>query len=274
MPLTKRFDILVMQKFGYSRDYAQDVIAAGFCNANGKVITKPGAKVNINCYITSLAPTPYVSRGGFKLAFASKAFGINFHNKDCLDIGASTGGFTHFMLLNQAQRIIALDNGIGQLADILKNEPRVISLENTDIRNITAQSLPFLPNFICCDVSFISLTKIIPVISKLLKYYDTAILLLKPQFECGSSAINKQGIVKQPQKHILAIDNIANVLADNSLNIKNLHFSPIKGKKGNIEYLIYVEKNQNITNIHTNDISKYVKNAFDFFIYNEQPSKT
>jgi len=258
-----RFDVLVCEHLGVSREYAKELILGGKCMVAGKIIIKPGAKFPSDTEIVINAEkNPYVSRGGLKLAKALDAFQINLNGLLCLDIGASTGGFTDCMLAHGAKKVIALDNGRNQLNPALVEDCRVI-LEEKDIRHTTLQDLPWQPQFITCDVSFISLEKIIPSVSLLLKSGTDAVFLLKPQFECGVKELNKKGVVKSTKAHVYAINHILKCLLDNKLLILGITFSPITGQGGNIEYLIYARKTHEIVGsaIHTLSMSKEEKNA-------------
>jgi len=239
----KRLDIMVSNTLDVSRKYAKEVISAGKCAVDGKIVTKPGAKFSINADIhVDAEKMPYVSRGGQKLAAALEKFDINLQGQLCLDIGASTGGFTDCMLAHGAKQVIALDNGTGQLSPILAQDARVISMENADIRAISAADLPFAPQFISCDVSFISLEKIIPSIASLSPANCRAVFLLKPQFECGRGEINKKGVVKNIKAHDAAVKRVSLCLANHGFAVIGVTQSPITGQNGNIEYLIYAHK--------------------------------
>jgi len=238
----KRLDVLVCEAMDVPREYAKEVITAGKCAVAGKIVTKPGAKFAVGVDISIDAEKmPYVSRGGLKLAKALEIFDICLEGRQCLDIGASTGGFTHCMLANGAKCVIALDNGTGQLSSQLARDCRVISIEGTDIRAVGIEDLPFTPDFIACDVSFISLEKIIPTIASLLAPGKQAVLLLKPQFECGRGELNKKGVVKNPAARDAAINRVSRCLAAHGLIPRGVIQSPITGQNGNIEYLIHAE---------------------------------
>ena len=238
----RRLDLILVEQFSISREYAKEVISQGRVSVNGKIISKAGAKIPLNAAIQAdINPPEFVSRAGFKLKFALEHFNIELTGLVCLDIGASTGGFTHCMLKNGAKKIIALDNGNGQLHPLLKEDERVISIENTDIRNISLSELPFIPQFITCDVSFISVTKIAYKIDELLPF-GNAIILIKPQFEVGRENLNKSGIAFSKKTHNIIIDKIKETFKSYNLNAVNLIESPIKGKNGNVEYLLLLKR--------------------------------
>lgn len=264
MENNQRLDILVSQILGVSREYAKQIILEGKCEVDGKIQKKPGAKYPENSLITLDAIAPnFVSRGGLKLEKAIKNFNLNVENLLCMDIGASTGGFTDCLLQNGAAHVLAVDNGKEQLSPLLTKNPQVVSMENTDIRSLSLEDLPFIPNFIACDVSFISLTHIIPKIVEFLVESSVAVLLIKPQFELGPSRVNKKGVAKNPKDHIVAIKQICDAAAENSLQPVNLDFSPIKGQSGNIEYLILLKKDAKCDNCFNLNVEKIVQEAFD-----------
>jgi len=241
--MEKRLDIAIREKMNVSRDYAKEIIKAGKCSINGKIIYKPSTIINSESKLLINAEKPqYVSRGGKKLEYAIKKFKINLNDAKCLDIGASTGGFTDCMLQNGAKYVIALENGHSQLDKKLLENPKVISLEKTDIRNITENFLSYKPDFVSVDLSFISLKLVIPSIASLMSAGSKAVFLLKPQFECGPGNVNKKGIITDLATHQKVFLQALETLALNSFNICGAAFSPILGGDGNIEYLIYVVK--------------------------------
>jgi len=241
--LEKRLDILVCEHLGVSREYAKEVILTGKCFVEGKVAMKPGVKFPADCDIEIYAEKlPYASRGGVKLAHAIEKFGIKPAGRYCIDIGASTGGFTDCLIQNGAMAVIALDNGHNQLAGKLRNNPRVISMEDINIMNVDAAQLPFVPDFAAVDLSFISLVGVIPKVSQLLAPCGQAVFLLKPQFECGARALNKKGVVRSLSAHVAAVDRIFTAIVNCDMHIKGMDFSPITGQNGNVEYLVFAEK--------------------------------
>ncbi|MCL2169401.1 MAG: TlyA family RNA methyltransferase [Defluviitaleaceae bacterium] len=250
--MVKRLDALVCAELGVSREYAKQLIVAGKCMVAGKVETKPGAKIPANTpFVVDAAPPQFVSRGGLKLAKAINTFQLNLNDTFCMDIGASTGGFTDCMLQNGARGVFALDNGTSQLHPALLADPRVISLEGTDIRDVSAENLPFEPLFIAADLSFISLKLVIPKIAEILPKSGQAVLLIKPQFEVGRGKACKRGIVKSQSDHIAAIKGIRACLHSHELVSAGLVFSPITGQNGNKEYLIFA----------TRSISNFIKDS-------------
>lgn len=232
-----RLDLLLMQKTGYSREFAKDIISKGV-TVDGRTVIKPGEKFPKTAEIAFTAPENiYVSRGGYKLEYALRYFAIDLRGKICLDAGASTGGFTDCMLQAGAARVYAVDVGTGQLAERLRLDPRVVSMENTDLRKIPTE---IAAAFLTADLSFISLTKVMPVIAGLSP--GSAVLLIKPQFEAGRGHLNKRGVVTDKKVHLRVIDSIYNCSAANGLKPLGHVESPITGQDGNIEYLLYAER--------------------------------
>ena len=192
---------------------------------------------------------PYVSRGGLKLEKAINSFGIDLEDKVCLDIGASTGGFTDCMLQHGACKVYSIDVGTNQLDDKLRRNERVVSMENTNIRYLTVDSIGELADFASIDVSFISLEKVIPNLMNLLKDDGSVVALIKPQFEVGIGIVNKKGVVKKPSEHVKAIVKVLNLLKSLNVKVINVSYSSIKGPNGNIEYLIYFTKSKDTVKI-------------------------
>ncbi|HEX2928027.1 MAG TPA: TlyA family RNA methyltransferase [Ruminiclostridium sp.] len=243
----ERLDVLLVNKGLFeSREKCKGAIMAGLVWINGIREDKPGTKIPVDCEIEIKENlNPFVSRGGLKLAKAVSAFNIKLENKTCLDIGASTGGFTDCMLKNGASKVVAVDVGYGQLAWELRNDPRVICMERTNVRYVKPEDIGFLSDFASIDVSFISLTKVLPAVLALLKDEAELVCLIKPQFEAGREKVGKHGVVRDSGVHKEVILNIINFVTANNLFVKELSFSPIKGPEGNIEYLLYTSKKEN-----------------------------
>lgn len=258
----KRLDVCVREKMNISRQKAQELIDNNSVTVNGKIVNKSSFKVDRND-IVEVGDTDkilkYVGRGGYKLERAVKVFDIHIKGI-CVDIGSSTGGFTDCMLQNGAEKVFAVDVGSNQLADKLRSDTRVISMEDTDIRNA---NIP-LADFIGCDVSFISLTKIFGSVYNILKDTGSGVFLIKPQFEAGRENISKNGIVKNPKVHKRVISNIISNALTNGLYVKELTYSPIQGGDGNIEYLIHINKVDNVC-VNQNTIDQVVDTAFKLF---------
>lgn len=260
----ERLDILLVKKgFFESRERARASIMAGEIFIDDKRYDKCGEKVKETSNIVFKGETmPYVSRGGYKLEKAIKAFQINLKDKICFDIGASTGGFTDCMLQNGAKKVFSIDVGYGQFAWKLRNDSRVVCMERTNIRYVKEEDIGERGNFASIDVSFISLKKVIPAVLDLLVDMGEVIALIKPQFEAGREKVGKKGVVRDPEVHKEVIEGISNFLIEKNLNIIGLDYSPIKGPEGNIEYLIYFNKNNNIcSDFSLEDIEQVVKKA-------------
>ncbi|MBP5430940.1 TlyA family RNA methyltransferase [Ruminococcus sp.] len=233
---------LVARGLARSRERAKEMISSGSITVNGKIAKKPSDEVFSEDVIISSENDKYVGRGALKLEKAAKEFSIDLRGKKCLDIGASTGGFTDFMLQHGAERVYAVDVGHGQLAESLVKDSRVINMEGTDIRNVTAEDIGGKADFISVDVSFISLTKILPKVYELLSDGATAAVLIKPQFEAGRSDIGKRGIVKDKKVHFRILTDIDNFVRSIGFIADKYTFSPVRGGSGNIEYLVKLRK--------------------------------
>lgn len=246
---TERLDQAVLSRgFAESREKAKAFIMAGVVYVNNQKADKAGMTVKPDDIIEVRAnPLKYVSRGGLKLEKAMSVFNLTLDGMVCADIGASTGGFTDCMLQNGASKVYAIDVGYGQLAWKLRTDERVINLERTNFRYVTEKEIPDQLDFASVDVSFISLSIIIPALYPLLKQNGRAVCLIKPQFEAGKDKVGKKGVVRDLDVHVEVIDKIINVMLDNKLSVLGLDFSPVKGPEGNIEYLIFVEKADQVT---------------------------
>lgn len=239
-----RLDVALFERgMTESREKAKALIMAGQVYVNGAKSTKAGLNVkDEDCIEVRGEKMPYVSRGGFKLEKAIKEFGLRLDGAVCMDIGASTGGFTDCMLQNGAQKVYSIDVGYGQLAWKLRTDERVVNMERTNFRYVTTEQIEEPIDFASVDVSFISLRLIIPVMRTLLKDGGKAVCLIKPQFEAGRDKIGKKGVVRDLQTHTDVVNEIYNFVLENGFSVLNLDYSPIKGPQGNIEYLIYIQK--------------------------------
>lgn len=239
-----RLDTAVFESgISESREKAKALIMAGQIYVNGMKAIKPGTTVaatdKIELRGNALA---YVSRGGLKLEKAMKVFPIALNDKVCMDIGASTGGFTDCMLQNGASQVYSIDVGYGQLAWKLRSDPRVVNLERTNFRYVTAEQIPEKIDFASIDVSFISLKLIFPALWPILKEDGECVCLVKPQFEAGKDKVGKKGVVRERSTHVEVIENVIGFALDNGFSVLDLSFSPVKGPEGNIEYLLYIKK--------------------------------
>lgn len=259
----ERLDVLIVELgLVQSRERAKTSIMAGKVFVDGHRIDKCGEKVCKSANIELKGEElPYVSRGGFKLEKAIKSFNINLNNKICMDIGASTGGFTDCMLKNGAQKVFAIDVGYGQFAWKLRVDPRVVCLERTNVRYLTVEKVKELSDFASIDVSFISLTKVIPSVLNLLNDKGEIMALIKPQFEAGRDKVGKKGVVREASTHIEVITKIVDYAKENNMTILNLDYSPIKGPEGNREYLIYLKKGDQSNNFNYGSIKKIVEES-------------
>ncbi|MDD2234191.1 MAG: TlyA family RNA methyltransferase [Desulfitobacteriaceae bacterium] len=240
----ERLDLLlVRQGLAASREKAKSLIMSGVVFAKGLRLEKPGMELAEDTLLELKGKKPaFVSRGGLKLAKAIEVFKLDFRGQVVADIGASTGGFTDCVLKNGAARVYAIDVGYGQLAWNLRTDPCVISLERTNARYLTESSLPEKMDWIVSDVAFISITKIFPAMSAVLKEKGQMLILIKPQFEAGREKVGKKGVVKDPAVHCQVLYNVLEEAQTIGFEIKGLDFSPIRGPEGNIEYLAWLSR--------------------------------
>ena len=239
----ERLDILIAQRgLAESRERAKAYIMAGVVYVNGQKEDKAGLKVDVTASIEVREKMRYVSRGGFKLEKAMAQFPIELEGKTCMDVGASTGGFTDCMLQNGAVKVYSIDVGYGQLAWKLREDECVVCMEKTNMRYVTHEQIPEEIDFSSIDVSFISLTKILLPVYNLLKEGGEVVALIKPQFEAGREQVEKHGVVRDPKVHKQVIHLVWEYAKSIGFSIRGLDFSPIKGPEGNIEYLIYLKK--------------------------------
>ena len=238
-----RLDQLMVEKsLVSSRTRAQALIGAGRVTVNGRLEDKAGHRYPFECNIEiSGDEHPYVSRGGIKLAHALKTFKLNLHGKVCMDVGASTGGFTDCMLQNGAARVYAVDVGYGQLDWKLRNDPQVINIERTNIRYMERDYIPEPIDVCSVDTSFISLKLVIPAILPFMQPNGIIVALIKPQFEVGRDKVGKKGIVKDPKLHRAVIEDLQEFFSGLGLVSRGTVKSPVKGAKGNIEFLTLLE---------------------------------
>jgi 23S rRNA (cytidine1920-2'-O)/16S rRNA (cytidine1409-2'-O)-methyltransferase len=245
MRFMERLDaLLVKNGLSPSRERAKEMIKNGHVLVNGKVVTKASFSVSETDDIkTEGEVLRYVSRGGLKLEKAIAEFNISLKGLTCMDIGASTGGFTDCMLQNGAAKVLAVDVGTDQLAQKLRDNPGVISMEQTNIRYLTPEMIDNTEiDFISTDVSFISLTKVLPVIFNLLKEGGESICLIKPQFEAGRQALSKKGIIKDKAVRDRVVEDVSKAAEDLGFKVRGVTVSPIEGGDGNIEFLICLKK--------------------------------
>ena len=239
----ERIDLLIVKKgLADSRGKAQALIMAGEVMVEGKMVDKPGTRVSPEALVEIKKGLPYVSRGGLKLARALGVFRVSVQGRICLDAGASTGGFTDCLLQNGAEQVIAVDVGYGQLAWKLRQDPRVLVMEKTNVRYLTAEQLPTIPSLITVDLSFISLTKVITGLTGLLAPEGEIISLIKPQFEAGREQVGKKGVIRSREIHKEVLGRMITFGHKVGLACAGLTYSPVLGPEGNIEFLIHWRK--------------------------------
>ena len=241
--MKERLDVLLVNRnLAESREKAKAIIMAGIVYVDGQKEDKAGTAFEDTVSIEVRGATlKYVSRGGLKLEKAMMHFGVTLDGKICMDVGSSTGGFTDCMLQNGAVKVYAVDVGHGQLAWKLREDPRVICMEKTNIRYVTEADIPDKIQFASIDVSFISLTKVLGPVKALLEEDGQIVCLIKPQFEAGREKVGKKGVVREKSTHLEVIGQVMDYAKEIGYGILNLEFSPIKGPEGNIEYLLYLQ---------------------------------
>lgn len=261
--MKERLDVLLVQKgLAPSREKAKTMIMEGNVFVDNQREDKAGTffdpSVNIEIHGNTLR---YVSRGGLKLEKAMAQFGITLDDKVCMDIGASTGGFTDCMLQNGAKKVYAVDVGYGQFAWKLRQDPRVVCMEKTNIRYVTPEDIWDALNFASVDVSFISLTKVLGPAKELLKDGGQMVCLIKPQFEAGKDKVGKKGVVRDPAVHKEVIERVILFAKSIGFGILHLDYSPIKGPEGNIEYLVHIVKDAEAESQEVIDVGAVVAAA-------------
>ena len=248
--MKERLDVILVKRgLAESREKAKAVLMAGNVFVNGQREDKPGTTFDeskIEQIEVKGSSLKYVSRGGLKLEKAMQQFPITLKEKVCMDIGASTGGFTDCMLQNGASRVFSIDVGHGQLAWKLRQDERVVCMEKTNFRYVTGEEIGEEIDFGSVDVSFISLTKILIPARNLLRQAGQMVCLIKPQFEAGRDKVGKKGVVREPQIHEEVIHTVLDYADLIGFCVRGLTFSPVKGPEGNIEYLVWLEKKEEI----------------------------
>lgn len=242
----ERLDVLLV-KGGYasSRERAKAIIMSGNVFVDGQREDKAGSTFSLDADIdVRQKDIPFVSRGGLKLAKAVDTFSLDLEGRVCTDVGASTGGFTDCMLQHGAKKVYAIDVGYGQLAWQLRSDERVVCMEKTNIRHVTKEMLEDGISFSSVDVSFISLTKVLPHIYDYLTQDGEVAALIKPQFEAGREQVGKKGVVRDPKVHVEVIRRILAFSRDSGWHVRGLTYSPVKGPEGNIEYLVHLSKRE------------------------------
>lgn len=264
--MKERLDVLLVKRnLAESREKAKAVIMAGNVFVDGQREDKAGTtfpeevKIEVRGHVL-----PYVSRGGLKLEKAIKNFAVSVDGKVCTDVGSSTGGFTDCMLQNGAVKVFAIDVGRGQLDWKLRQDPRVVCMEKTNIRYVTPEDIGEPVDFSSIDVSFISLTKVLEPIRNYLTEDGEIVALIKPQFEAGREKVGKKGVVRERSTHHEVIEKVTQYAISIGFDVLEIEFSPIKGPEGNIEYLVHLKKTPDVPGkILTVDLDAVVDRAFD-----------
>lgn len=261
--MKERLDVLLVNRgLAPSREKAKTMIMEGNVFVNNNREDKAGSTFSEDCQIEVRGKTlQYVSRGGLKLEKAMTHFGITLEGKICMDIGASTGGFTDCMLQNGASKVYAVDVGYGQFAWKLRQDERVVCMEKTNIRYVTPEQIGDALDFASVDVSFISLTKVLGPAKELLKEDGQMVCLIKPQFEAGREKVGKKGVVRDKGVHEEVIEKVISFALETGFSIYNLEYSPIKGPEGNIEYLVYIGRSEEPKKEESVDIHAVVEAA-------------
>ena len=255
----KRLDLLMVERgLAESREKAKIYIMSGDVFVDGQREDKCGSTFDEKAEIEYKGKLQkYVSRGGFKLEKAMEVFPIKLDGKICMDIGASTGGFTDCMLQNGASKVYSIDVGYGQLAWKLRSDERVICMEKTNFRYLTREDIEDRPEFASVDVSFISLSKILPAAYDILSNDAQMVCLIKPQFEAGREKVGKKGVVRDKKVHEEVIENVISFAEETGFKVLGLDYSPIRGPEGNIEYLLHISKNAEESSDIRDDLSTY-----------------
>ncbi len=248
--MKKRLDVLLVEQgLADSREKAKAIIMSGIVYVDNNKEDKAGTTFEETARIEVRGNTlKYVSRGGLKLEKAMNNFGVTLEGKVCMDVGASTGGFTDCMLQNGAVKVYSVDVGHGQLAWKLRNDERVVCMEKTNIRYVTPDDIDDVIEFASIDVSFISLTKVLPAVRELMTPGGEIVCLIKPQFEAGREKVGKKGVVRELSTHIEVVQMIMDYARANGFRTLHLSYSPIKGPEGNIEYLLHITKDESREN--------------------------
>ena len=261
----KRLDVLLFEKgMVPSRERAKAIIMSGIVYVNNQKADKAGMSIPEDAEIEIRGKTnSFVSRGGLKIEKALTYFQIDPKDLCAMDIGASTGGFTDCLLTRGARKVYSIDVGYGQLAWKLRQDPRVVCMERTNIRKVTPDMLDDVPEFAVIDVSFISLKLVLPVVAQLLNEHGRIACLIKPQFEAGKGKVGKKGVVREPEIHLDVLNAFIENAHEAGFHVSNLTFSPIKGPEGNIEFLGYIGKDGEDADIDTAALVAEAHGALD-----------
>lgn len=261
----ERLDLLVVRNgLAPSREKAKALIMEGKVIVNDQREDKPGSTFPVDSLIRIKGEVmPFVSRGGYKLAKALEVFPICLTDTICMDVGASTGGFTDCMLQNGAKKVYSVDVGTNQLAWKLRQDERVVSMEKTNIRYVKKEDIPDEIQFVSIDVAFISLTKVLESVYNIMQTKAFMVCLIKPQFEAGREKVGKKGVVRDEKVHVEVIRHVVNFSCGTGFRILGLDYSPVKGPEGNIEYLLYLQKENDtvVCDLTDMQIDEVVKKA-------------
>ena len=263
----ERLDVLLVKRgLAESREKAKAIIMTGNVFVKEQREDKAGSTFDEDVVIeVKGAPMKYVSRGGYKLEKAMELWQVPLEDKVCMDVGSSTGGFTDCMLQNGAHKVYAIDVGTNQLAWKLRQDERVVSMEKTNIRYVTHENVPDEIGFSSIDVAFISLTKVLVPVRNLLESHGQVVCLIKPQFEAGKDKVGKKGVVRDKKVHLEVVRNIITYAIAIGFEVIGLSFSPIKGPEGNIGYLLYIEKNTEMTDTECEVSEEKTAEAADIY---------
>ena len=263
----ERLDVLLVKRgLAESREKAKAIIMTGNVFVKEQREDKAGSTFDEDVVIeVKGAPMKYVSRGGYKLEKAMELWQVPLEDKVCMDVGSSTGGFTDCMLQNGAHKVYAIDVGTNQLAWKLRQDERVVSMEKTNIRYVTHENVPDEIGFSSIDVAFISLTKVLVPVRNLLESHGQVVCLIKPQFEAGKDKVGKKGVVRDKKVHLEVVRNIITYAVAIGFDVIGPSFSPIKGPEGNIEYLLYIEKNTEMTDTECEVSEEKTAEAADIY---------
>ena len=263
----ERLDVLLVKRgLAESREKAKAIIMTGNVFVKEQREDKAGSTFDEDVVIeVKGAPMKYVSRGGYKLEKAMELWQVPLEDKVCMDVGSSTGGFTDCMLQNGAHKVYAIDVGTNQLAWKLRQDERVVSMEKTNIRYVTHENVPDEIGFSSIDVAFISLTKVLVPVRNLLESHGQVVCLIKPQFEAGKDKVGKKGVVRDKKVHLEVVRNIITYAVAIGFEVIGLSYSPIKGPEGNIEYLLYIEKNTEMTDTECEVSEEKTAEAADIY---------
>ncbi len=271
--MKERLDLMLVERgLSPSREKAKAVIMAGLVYVDGQKEDKPGSTFQTEAKIEVRGKTnPYVSRGGLKLEKALSVFAVSVNGRVCADVGASTGGFTDCLLQHGAKKVYAIDVGKGQLDWKLRQDPRVICMEKTNIRYVKPSDIGEMVTFATVDVSFISLTKVLEPMREFIEDGGDVVVLIKPQFEAGREKVGKKGVVREPETHKEVIRKVTDFASQNGFACLELTFSPIKGPEGNIEYLLHLQKSTRGSTLSEDLIKDTVEKAFQTLSKQEEP---